>query len=336
MTKTTAEAPVRWGVLGTAKIATKVGRAIRNTPSAQLAGIASRDFPRARAWGAEQGAEQVFESYAALVDSPDIDAVYIPLPPNLHPEWVTRAADRGKHVLCEKPIALSAAAGQPMIDAYRTRQVQFMDGVMWRHHDRTAEMKNVLRSGGLGELRRMTAAFTFFGKDLSPNDIRFQQDLGGGSLGDLGWYCIGAALWAFDELPTAVQATARYETGVDRNCSATMWFSDHRIASFDCGFDIGMRQWFEIAGTEGSLVCDDYVQPRNPGQTRFWTHDVRGQSTVHETGPCVQEERMIEHFCQVVRCGELQSGWPAEALAVQRVCDAIGESARRGTVIELG
>jgi len=336
MTKLTVETPVRWGVLGTAKIATKVGRAIRNAQGAQLAGIASREAHRAQAWSAEHDATRAFESYAALVESPDIDAVYIPLPPHLHPEWVARAAEHGKHVLCEKPIALSSPAGLQMIEACRQQQVQFMDGVMWRHHDRTPEMKKVLRSGLLGELRRMTSAFTFLGKDLSPNDIRFQRDLGGGSLGDLGWYCIGAVLWAFEELPSAVQATARYETGVDRTCSATMWFRDNRIASFDCGFETSMRQWFEIAGTAGSLVCDDFVQPRNPEQTRFWTHDGQGKSAVHETGPCVQEVRMIEHFCQVVQCGELRSAWPAAAAAVQRVCDAVGESARSGRVVELG
>jgi predicted dehydrogenase len=205
---------------------------------------------------------------------------------------------------------------------------------MWLHHERTLAMRQIIESETLGSLRRVTASFTN-GSTLDQHDIRFQRDLGGGALGDLGWYCVGALLWAFGDLPERVFATARYERDVDRNLSALLWFRDARMASFDCGFDVVWRKWFEIAGRRGSLVCDDFVNPWNAAKARFWVHDHQGQGTQHLAGDGIQEVRMIEKFCDIVRSGRLDPAWPAAALATQKVCDALAHSARIGAVVDV-
>src|SRR5262249_42521755 len=162
--------------------------------------------------------------------------------------WTCCAAEHGKHVLCEKPLAMSFVEAERMKDACLSANRQLMDGVMWMHHERTRDMKQMISSGAVGRLRRVTSAFTFNAVDLGSDNIRFQKELGGGALGDVGWYCIGATLWAFGELPQRVLATARYERDVDMNLSAILWFSGDRMASFDCGFDTVWRKWMEIAG----------------------------------------------------------------------------------------
>ncbi|MBI3866553.1 MAG: Gfo/Idh/MocA family oxidoreductase [Planctomycetia bacterium] len=348
-----AQRPVRWGILGAAKIATIVGRAIHNARGSQLAAIASRNLARARDWIADHtvGAPAVADrqpflppaaeviprgSYLELLQDPHIDAVYIPLPPALHCEWTCRAAEHGKHVLCEKPLALSLDEARRMADACRQSGRQLMDGVMWHHHPRTAAMKSVLESGELGPLRHVTSAFSFNAlAKLQPDDIRFQHGMGGGVLGDVGWYCVTAALWAFGELPERVYATARYDRGVDISLNAILWFRGERSASFNCGFDAVWRKWLEVAGSQGTLVCDDFVNPWDAAKARFWVHGSQGQGTQHAHGGCIQEVRMIEDFGDIVRSGRLDPHWPAVALATQTVVDAIAESARQEKVVEV-
>jgi predicted dehydrogenase len=346
------EQPVRWGILGTAKIASKVGRAIHDSRGSRLTAVASRDIGRARTWIADHtvGRPEVngiqpflpaastvatYGSYLELLRDPDVDAVYIPLPPSLHCEWTCRAAEHGKHVLCEKPLALNLAEAEQMAEACRLAKRQLMDCVMWVHHDRTNAMQSELSSGTLGRLRRVTSAFTYNAVDIGSDNIRFQRELGGGSLGDVGWYCVRATLWALGDLPERVWATARYERGVDMNLSAELWFRGERMASFDCGFDTNFRKWFEIAGTEGSLVCDDFVNPWDFMKARYWIHK-RGKSVQHDFPACLQEVRMVESFCDGVRSGSLNSKWPQAAIDTQRISDAIARAARTGKAVSLG
>lgn len=346
---TSTDRPICWGILGTANIASKVGRAIHLARGATLAAVASRERERARQWVERHTLGNTADaavflppganvatcgSYLELLEDPTIDAVYIPLPPALHCEWACRAAEHGKHVLCEKPIALNLAEAQRMADCCAAANRQLMDGVMWMHHQRTAAMRRVLDSGELGRLRRVTSAFSFSSR-LDLQNIRLSAELGGGSLGDLGWYCIRATLWALGGLPERVWATARYERGVDMNLSAVMWFSGQRMASFDCGFDTIFRKWMEIAGEQGSLVCDDFVVPWDVEKARFWVHGDRGKVAEEKVGACVQEVVMIERMCEIARSGRLEPHWVDSLLATRRVCDALAQSARSGNVVEL-
>ena len=326
---------VSWGILGTANIAASVGQAIASAQGAGLVAVASRDRERARRWGAERGLQRTYASYEALLQEDDIDAVYIPLPPSMHMEWTIKAAERGKHVLCEKPLAVNCAEARAMAAACEANQVQLMDGVMWVHHRRTAMMKEEVDSGTLGPLRRVTAAFSINWDEVPEDNIRVKKELGGGALGDLGYYCVRAILWAFDDLPTSVYAAARFHRGVDFNLSALLQFEGGRMASIDCGFDTASRRWFEVAGTRRSLVCDDFVVPADPDRSRYWIHGKGGDNLERQVRGPGQTVLMIERFSQIVRSGELQERWPRQALDTMVVCDALLESARREERVEV-
>lgn len=324
---------IRWGILGTALIAEKVAAAIRQVPGCELAAIASRSEDRAQQWAERHGVGRACGSYDALLADPAIDAVYIPLPPSMHAEWTLRAAEAGKHILCEKPFACDSSEAQAMIAETKRQGVRLMDGVMWVHHDRTRRMKERLEAGALGDLRRVTAAFSFAWDAVPADNIRVQKELGGGCLGDLGYYCLRAIWWTFGELPERVFATARYRNDVEMNLSAMLWFSGQRMASFDCGFDTVMRQWFEIAGSTGSLVCDDFVLPKSNEKARFWNHDAAGAARELSVLDCVQEVRMIEHFAAAIGAGE-DPGFTDDALATMRMVDMVARSARESRIIE--
>lgn len=329
--KTEAKSPIRWGILSTANIATKVARAINISSNAELVAIASRTKERATSWGQKHNVPVAYSSYKELLSDDTIDAVYIPLPPSMHAEWTIRAAELGKNVLCEKPLSANSDEAVVMAEACHQNSVQLMDGVMWVHHDRTKLMKQKLDS--LGDLRRVTAAFTFNWNSIPTNNIRAKPELGGGSLGDLGYYCVRAILWAFEELPIQVYATARYKVGVDFNFTGILWFEGERVATFDCGFDTGLRKWFEVAGTKASLVCDDFTVPKSEETARFWIH---GQDNdKYETEACIQEVKMIEKFSDIVQSGNLEPIWTNAAVNTMRVCDALRESDLSGEIVQL-
>ncbi len=325
---------VRWGILSTANIATKVARAIHFAENADLVAVASRAEERATAWAREHNVPTAYGTYDALLADESLDAIYIPLPPSLHAEWTIRAAEHGKHVLCEKPLAANAGEAVAMADACRQNGVQLMDGIMWVHHDRTSAMKQKITDGTLGKLRRVTTAFTFNWDTIPTGNIRAMKELAGGSLGDLGYYCVRAILWAYEVMPTQVFATARYKVGVDFNLAGILWFGDERMATLDCGFDTALRKWFEVSGTRASIVCDDFTVPISEDSARFWVHGPDGNERNTVDG-CIQEVTMIERFTQIVRSGNLEAQWSDVAVNTMRVCDALLESHRRGSVVKL-
>ena len=331
---TEVKPPVRWGILSTANIATKVASAIHLAENSDLIAVASRTKERAATWAEDHNVPTAYGTYDALLTDDSIDAIYIPLPPSLHAEWTIKAAEHGKHVLCEKPLAANAAEAIAMTDACHQNGVQLMDGVMWVHHDRTAAMKQKLTDDTLGELRRVTAAFTFNWDTIPVGNIRTMKEFAGGSLGDLGYYCVRAILWAFEQMPTQVFATARYKVGVDFNLAGILWFDDERIATLDCGFDTGLRKWFEVAGTRASIVCDDFTVPTSEETARFWVHGSGGNEQNIVEG-CVQEVMMIARFSQIVQSGNLEPQWSDVAVNTMRICDALLESHRREEVVKL-
>ncbi len=325
---------VRWGIMGTARIATRVSRAIHAVAGAEAHVIASRSGEQAASWGAEHDIPESTEGYQALLENDQLDAIYIPLPPSMHHEWTIKAAEHGKHVLCEKPIAMNASQAEEMAAACRENNVQLMDSTMWVHSPRAREMKQFLGSGQLGELSRVTSAFTIM---LNPieDELRYDRQRGGGSLMDLGWYNIRATLWAFGSLPERVLGSGQYENDVDMRFSATLWYPGDAMASFDCAFNLTRRKWLEITGTGGTVVCDDFLAPWDPARPRYWTHDAEGDSTEHVSEPLIQEECMVDHFCQIVQSGELDDHWPQITIDNQRVVDALDQSSRSGKVVEM-
>jgi predicted dehydrogenase len=325
---------VRWGILGTARIADKVAAAIQRTPGSTLTAIASRSADKAASWAAEHHVSHHFGDYSALLASPSIDAVYVPLPPSMHAEWTIAAARAGKHVLCEKPLAVSVREAGRMAAACRDAGVQLMDATMWLHHERTTAMHDVITRGEIGPVSRVTAAMGFNAAErFTSDDIRFNPSLGGGALFDIGWYGASAILWAMGSLPDRVFAVDRKVDGVDRNTSVLAWWNDGRSAAFDCSFDLAPRKWFEVAGPAGSIVCDDFIAPWRPESARYWLHADQGKASVHAFEGGIQEERMIACFAEIVRRRQPDPFWSERSLMTQQlVCAAAASIAKNAPV----
>ncbi len=326
---------IRFAILGTAKIARTLAPRIHATAGAELVGIASRTQHSADAFAAQFAIPKTYDSYQAALDDPDIDAVYLPLPPSLHLEWTSKAAAAGKHVLCEKPLARNAAEVQQMANVCAEHHVVLLDGVMWYHTPRNAAIRKLVASGQLGTLRQLNAVFTFCWDEIPMENLRLHRELGGGSLLDLGWYCIGAALMLFEELPHEVFARAQWLNDVDTQLNALLWFPENKVATIECGFQTVRRRWFELAGSKQTLFCDDFTRPWDAQQPSYRTLNNDGERTDYVVQHQPQEECMIEAFCQLIREQAYQHSLLTLAHNTQLVCDAVDKSARDGQPVQL-
>ncbi|HKX17242.1 MAG TPA: Gfo/Idh/MocA family oxidoreductase [bacterium] len=319
--------PIRWGVLGVANIAVRtVIPAIQSARGAELVAIASRTPDRAGE-AAERLGVRAHGSYEALLADPEIDAVYIPLPNALHREWTVRSAAAGKHVLCEKPLALTALEAREMIAACRAHGVQLMEAFMYRFHPRTLQVAELAASGTIGDLRLVRAAFTFAVREPGTN-IRFRSDLGGGSLYDVGCYCINASRMVLGE-PVEVFAWGGIGShGVDEAVVALLRFDTHRTAVVDCGLRIMRREEVEIVGTDGRFLIPKAFLP---GTADAEFYDFRGAEQSRRVVPGVnQTQRMVEGFADAVRSGASVPYSPEDAVSNLTVIEAVLRSLRSG------
>jgi predicted dehydrogenase len=325
-------AKLRWGILGVAKINNRLLPGFRAAPRAELVAIASRNAGRAREAARAAGIPVAHGSYEALLDDPGVDAVYIPLPNTLHGEWTRQAADRGKHVLCEKPLTPTAAEAAELVAYCRAKNVQLLDGFMWPHHPRTARLREIIDAGAIGPVQRVAGTFTFV-LQSDPSNIRLQPALAGGSLLDVGCYPVYGIRWAFGAEPVRVYARANYEHGVDVAMTGLVWLADGRTASFDCGFTQPHRTWLEITGTRGSIfVPEMWVPgPRASFQVRREGHDPVEAAFEDED----QIARMIDGFSRSVLEGTPVRPAPEEAVKTLRVLDALARSAREGREVDV-
>ncbi len=314
---------LRWGILGVAKINDRLLPGFAAAADTQLLAIASRDAAKAKAAAAKAGIPKAYAGYEALLADSEIEAVYIPLPNALHAEWTKKAADAGKHVLCEKPLAPTAAEAAEVVAHCRAKGVRLMDGFMWPHHPRTAQIRQLIDAGEIGEVRHVSGTYTFTLAADVPN-VRFRADLAGGSLLDVGCYPVYGIRWVFGAEPLSVHATATMRDGVDVEMSGVLDFSDGRRGMFDCGFNSPVRQWLEISGTAGVIrVHEMWV----PNRTADFDIDRDGQKleTVVVDGPD-QIVCMLQDFAEAVRAG--RDPEPDEAVKTLRVLDALAKSAR--------
>ena len=244
---------VRWGVLGTANIARLVIPAIQQSHNGRVVATASRDLARAKTFAAELSVPRAVASYDELLNDPEIDAVYIPLPNSLHKPWTIRAAQQGKHVLCEKPLALTASECDEMIEACDAARIILMEAFMYRFHPQIHKVRGLIAQGSIGKVRLIRAAFSYILAD--PGDIRRVKELGGGALMDVGCYCVNMARLMIGTEPAEVQAMADFGTGsaVDETFVGLMRFPGGELALFDCSFGYPFRQFVEIVGTEGVI-----------------------------------------------------------------------------------
>ncbi len=355
----------RWGILGAAQIARKNWKAIRHSQNGIVTAVASRDLERSRTFIAEcqasapfAGAPRAVGSYEELIAAQDVDGLYIPLPTGLRKEWVLRAAAAGKHIVSEKPCAISVADLEEILAACRKHRVQFMDGVMFMHGERLARMGDVLRDGhSIGEIRRIDATFTFNAPpEFFKKDIRGWSQLEPhGCLGDLGWYCIRFILWAMNgRMPQqvwgrthAVLANPGSPAPVITDFSGELMFEGGASAGFYCSFITRLQQFANINGTEGWLSVPDFVLPHFGSETFFEIgkpeyemtgcdfnmrpnlrrHSVAEYSNSH---PTAQETNLFRRFADQVRSGTLFDEWPDMALKTQRVMEACRDSALEG------
>ncbi|NTU83065.1 MAG: Gfo/Idh/MocA family oxidoreductase [Chloroflexales bacterium] len=320
------EQKLRWGVISTANIGRRaVLPAIQRSATNTLIAVGSRDLAAGQAFAADLGIPRVYGSYTELLADPQVEAVYIPLPNSLHREWAIRAAEAGKHILCEKPLALSAAECLEMAEAARQHGVLLMEAFMYRFHPQTARALELLRAGAIGSPQLIRAAFSF--RLINPANIRLQPDLGGGALMDVGCYCVNVSRTLFAAEPIEAQAFAIWsERGVDAQLAGSLRFADGRLAQIDCALTLGRRESYEVVGPEGSLAVPVAFVPGQDATT-LYVRD--GQGERQETVAGVdQYQLMVEHFAACVRGQATLRYPPEEAAANMRVIEALLRSAR--------
>jgi Predicted dehydrogenases and related proteins len=323
------------GVLGAANIARRVViPAILRAEGVELVAIGSES---------ERGAEFIASagltgvracSYAELLAAPDVDAVYIPLPNHLHAEWSMRAAEAGKHVLCEKPAARTAAEAAQMIDHCVARGVVWMEAFMYRFHPQWPYVHELLQSGTIGELRTVRSLFTFTVRD--PQNIRRRPEVGGGSLYDVGYYCVNAARWLIGREPVAVTARMHLSPeGVDDEFQGILDFGSAQSALVTSSFSQPYRHEVELLGTEGRiLVPTAFVNRSEP----LWieVEDAEGKRERVST-PGDDEYRLeVEYFAACVAAGrQPEAVSHADTLGNMATIDALYESARSGRTVPI-
>lgn len=312
--------PLRWGILGCARITRRgLVPGIARSSGSRLVALASRDGATARAWAEEFQVPRSYDSYEAVIADPEVQAVYIPLPNELHKAWVEKAADAGKHVLCEKPLALDEDEAEAMAAHCRDRGVLLMEAFMWRHQPRTAAILDLIREGAIGELRLIRSSFSF---SIDPGDWRLDATRGGGALWDVGCYGVNTARLFAGAEPAEIHASAHFHSGgVDMSLAATLAFPDGVLAQVDCSFEQPFRCVYELVGTKGTIeVPDAYLPPERPiaivradGDTASRTLTFDGRD---------QYASMVDSFAASVAAGRLQA--PAEdGFAQMKVLEAI-------------
>ena len=291
-----------------------------------MVAVGSRSGPKAQEFASKLDIPQAFDSYEALLAAQDIEAVYIPLPNSLHMEWTIKAAEAGKHILCEKPLALNAEECERMEAAARANGVKLMEAFMYRFHPRTEQVLRMIDSGELGELRLIHAAFTF--RLTRPDNIRLQPELGGGAPMDVSCYCVNICRTAAGVEPLEVQALANWSpSGVDEQLTGTLRFPKGLSAQFDCALSMERREEVTLAGTQAFLhVRAAFL----PGTEAASIRVVRGrQRETVQTIPGTDEyQRMVEHFGECILTDQPIRYPAAEAVANMRVIQALYRSAR--------
>jgi predicted dehydrogenase len=326
---------LRWGVLSTARIGLlKVIPAMQRGGNCPVVAIASRDLERAKAAAAELGIARAHGSYEALLADPEVDAIYNPLPNHLHVPWSIKALEAGKHVLCEKPIGLSAAEGQQLVDAARRHpRLKVMEAFMYRHHPQWRRAKEIVLSGGIGELRTIQSFFSYDNPD--PTNIRNQADIGGGGLFDIGCYSISLSRFIFDAEPRRALGIVEFDPAlkVDRLASAILDFG-RGTSTFTCATQLTPYQRVNIYGTQGRVEIDiPFNAP--PDRPCTMRHERQGALSEIAIPICDQYTIQGELFTSAV-LGDTAMPTPIEdAVANMRVIEAVLESNQHGGWISL-
>ncbi|MHA7962560.1 Gfo/Idh/MocA family protein [Paenibacillus sp. CAU 1782] len=328
---------LRWGILGSAAIAKRaVIPGIQGSDRNVVAAIASRDLEKSRDVAKQFGISDAYGSYEELLADDTIDAVYIPLPNHLHLEWTRKAAEAGKHILCEKPLALTAAEAQQMTDACQRAGVQLSEAFMYRWHPRYDEIASIIASGEIGEVRSIFSSFTFNNAGDSGN-VRYVKEWGGGSLYDVGCYPISAARLLLGQEPVAATAHAMFSPqhdDVDMMLSGLLEFEGGKSLVFDCGMWAAFRNPLEVLGTEGMIRVPSAYVTNSPGSANFFVQ--RGNETREVICADVNAYTAQADAMHAAITGEANLRFaPVDAVQNMKVIEACLRSARERSRIEL-
>ena len=332
-------ARVRWGVLSTASIGRLVIEATRAADHAEFVAVASRDAARARAFADELGLEASFGSYEELLASRAVDAVYVALPVALHTEWTVKALAAGKHVLCEKPLATSAAEAGRCFAAAEAAGRHCVEGLMYRHHPQTTLARELVAAGAIGRLAYVRAALAV---SVLPGDIRRSPELGGGALGDLGCYCVsGIRLFAGEPERVYAAQVRDGEGGVDLRLAAALRLPADVRAQFDVALDLTSRDELELVGTEGRLTVPDpwlcratHLELSRDGQVEHVP--VHPEGALAPTDPDHDVYRIeLDTVSAALAAGGAPPFGRSDAIAQATVLEALHRSAELGTPVDL-
>lgn len=320
----TAERNIRWGILGCARIARRgLIPGIRASRTGVLQALASRDSSVAAAWAAEFKVPRAYGSYEEVLKDPEVDAVYIPLPNELHKPWLEAAADAGKHILCEKPLALNAAEARAMVAYCRERGVLLMEAFMWRHQPRTAALARLVAGGTIGSLRLVRSSFSF---PIDPGDWRLDSARGGGALWDVGCYGVSTARLFAGAEPETIHAVAHLApSGVDLSLAAALRFPNGVLGLIDCSFEQPFRCVYELVGSDGVIeVPDAYLPPARP--VARLAKEGRVEELVFDGAD--QYGGMVDAFAQALAAGGRLDPPAEDGVAQMEALDAIWTAAR--------
>jgi predicted dehydrogenase len=326
---------VNWGILGCAGIAEKAFiPAVRGSRNGVLAGIAARDVSRARDWADRFGFLKFHRTYQELVEDPAIDAIYNPLPNDLHAEWSIQAMRAGKHVLCEKPMAMNAPEVRAMIGAAESGGVLLMEGFMYKFHPQIEKTLALIREGKIGEVRAVHSSFTFhFERDGA--NYRWFPAMGGGALYDVGCYPISLARLIFGAEPVSAFAAARIDpaTGVDMTTAVLLEFPGGRFAQCEASFESQFQSRLLAVGTEGTLALDRAFSAKDFDTAIEVVKDDRTEAV--RIPQANMFTLMAEHFGDAM-LEKTPLRYPAgDALDNMHAIDACFESIRTGRAVEI-
>ncbi|WP_437874325.1 Gfo/Idh/MocA family protein [Sorangium sp. So ce513] len=326
--------PVRWGVLGASSFALKVSLpGMRRGPLTQLAALASRDIGKARAAAQSLGIPRAYGSYDELLDDPEIDAVYNPLPNHLHVKWTARAARAGKHVLCEKPIALSTRDAEALVAVQHETGKLIAEAFMIRHHPQWQQARDWVRSGRIGDLVSVQTAFSYFNRDAA--NIRNRMDVGGGALYDIGCYAVNTSRLLFGREPARAMALVERdpEFGTDRLTSGLLDYGGAHL-TFTCSTQAVAYQRVNALGTRGRIELEIPFNAPADQPCRIFLDDgstLDGSSAKVTSFPIVDQYHLqSEAFSRAIRAGGPVENSIEVAVGNMRVIDALFRSAQSG------
>jgi len=323
---------LRWGLLSTARINRALIPPLQALKRNQLVAVASRSQVKAEAYARQWNIPRAYGGYEVLLADPDIDIIYNSLPNSLHAEWTIRAVEAGKHVLCEKPLAISTAEVDAVAAAAQAHGKIVAEAFMYRHHPQTLKTKELVDSGAIGELRLVRGAFTF--NINQPGDVRLDPELGGGSIWDVGCYPLSYTRYVLGCEPEEVfgwQVTG--SSGVDEVFTGQMRFPGGVLAQFDCGFRSDNRTQMEFTGSEGTITISS---PFKPGaREKILLHRGEEEQSIVVRGPALLYSGEVEDMDDAVLLGKPQRISLADSRANVTAIVALLRSAKEGKPVSL-